>query len=106
MTDKESQRKRLSYCRYYTEGGKNYSTNGSKQSWYWDMERVFVESGGNFTGELDYYIKQGGKTFAEIPNALLDVMVTSWFKTAYDWKASLPKFYADMQTYLEKPKIR
>ena len=65
------------------------------------MERVFVADDGKFEGEASTYKAIGGKSFPGIPYALLMVMFTSWGKSAYDVKASLPEFYTLMDDYLD-----
>ena len=65
------------------------------------MERVFVKHNGIFEGESDLYKAIGGKDFPGIPHDLLTVMFTSWCKSAYDAKASLPEFYSLMDDYLD-----
>lgn len=90
----------LSCCRYF--GGEvSCPFSDSQLRWFWDMERVFVEHGGVFEGESGLYKAVGGKSFPGIPFALLMVMFTSWGKSAYDVKASLPEFYALVGSFLE-----
>lgn len=72
----------------------------SELCWYWDMERVFVEHGGSFDGEGGLYRHLGGKSYPGIPDALLNVMFTSWGKSSYINKSTLPKFYAVVDDYL------
>lgn len=89
----------LKHCRYY-KGEDKCPFDDGELSWFWDMERVYVRCDGEFNGEGDYYLALGGRTYSEIPNSLLFVMVTSWGKYAYDFKESFPKFYDIIDKYL------
>jgi hypothetical protein len=42
--------------------------------WFWDMERVYVSSQGQFIGERDYYKQINGQSYLGIPFDLLMVM--------------------------------
>lgn len=97
MTEKEL----IKQCRYY-KGGDNNPYTG-RMAWFWEMERVWVSSHGNFSGETDYYNAIKGKRFPGIPFSLLMVMFTSWGKSAYDIKASIGDFYSLIEDYLEIP---
>lgn len=44
----------IKHCRYY-RGGENPNTN-ENMAWFWDMERVYVNSEGKFKGEEEYYL--------------------------------------------------
>lgn len=95
MTKKEL----LKQCRYYhDEDGSPFTK--SNLNWYWEMERVYVMSDGVFEGESDYYNHIGGQRYPGIPFSLLMVMFTSWAKSAYDIKNSLPDFYKLVDDYL------
>lgn len=91
----------MSHCRYY-RGGVNPHSDGN-MAWFWDMERVYVESGGVFKGESDYYKNISGKEYKGIPHVLLIIMFTSWAKTAYDIKNSIDSFYKLIDEYLFIP---
>ena len=90
----------LRQCRYYK--GERKSPYGRwQQSWYWDMERVWVASGGRFEGEGQYYVAHGFDTFeGQVPFSLLVTMFTSWGKTEYDIPAAIGSFYAIVREYL------
>lgn len=91
----------MSHCRYY-RGGDNPNTDGD-MAWFWDMERVYVQSGGKFTGEEEVYKQIKGKEYKGIPHALLIVMFTSWAKTAYNIKEEIDGFYKLVEEYLFIP---
>ena len=98
MTTKE---KLIAQCRYYKgEPQSPFSDSSGRMDWFWDMERVFVESDGRFTGEQDYYKRLNGKSYPGIPFSLLMVMFTSWGKQTYDIKRSIGDFYELIDFYL------
>lgn len=99
-------------CRYYTGDEKNpfdrpYSISDTdsikNMAWFWDMERVYVETGGKEGGEADYYKAINGKKYKGIPFALLTIMFTSWGKWAYDIKNEIDGFYTLIDEYLFIP---
>lgn len=98
MDDKE---KRMKQCRYY-RGGENPYCYGN-MAWYWDMERVYVDRGEQFSGESDYYNAIKGKEYKGIPRTLLIIMFTSWGKTTHDIKNDINLFYRLMDEYLFIP---
>lgn len=53
----------IKHCRYY-RGGENPNTN-ENMAWFWDMERVYVNSEGKFKGEEEYYKKINGKEYGD-----------------------------------------
>lgn len=91
----------MSQCRYY-RGGDNPNTDGN-MVWFWDMERVYVQSGGKFKGEEEYYKNIKGKEYKGIPYPLLMIMFTSWGKTAYNIKEEIDEFYKLIDEYLFIP---
>lgn len=91
----------MSQCRYY-RGGDNPNTDGN-MAWFWDMERVYVQSGGKFKGEDEYYKNINGKDYKGIPHSLLIIMFTSWGKTAYNIKEEIDEFYKLIDEYLFIP---
>lgn len=94
----------IKQCRYYHgEKESPYSKtpyDDDKLSWFWDMERVYVESNGEAGGEADYYKSINGKSYPGIPFELLTIMFTSWGKFSYDLKNGLDKFYMLIDDYL------
>lgn len=96
-----SEKELMSHCRYY-RGGNNPNTDGD-MAWFWDMERVYVEHGGVFEGEEDYYKNIKGKEYKGIPHALLMVIFTSWGKSACNIKEEIEKFYKLVDEYLFIP---
>lgn len=86
-------------CRYYS-GQEASPFNDATMDWFWDMERVYVSSQGQFIGERDYYKQINGKPYPGIPFDLLMVMFTSWGKTTYSIKDSINNFYKLMDEYL------
>lgn len=91
----------MNQCRYY-RGGDNPNTD-ENMAWFWDMERVYVQSGGNFKGEEEYYKNIKGKEYKGIPHTLLMIMFTSWGKTAYNIKKEIGDFYKLIDEYLFIP---
>jgi hypothetical protein len=89
------------HCRYY-RGGKNPNID-EDMAWFWDMERVYVEHNGEFSGESEYYKTIGGKEYKGIPHALLIIMFTSWAKGVYDKKKEINNFYKLVNEYLSIP---
>lgn len=89
----------LRHCRYY-KGEDKCPYEKFPLAWYWDMERVYVQNGGQFTGEADIYNAINGKHFKDIPDSLLYVMFTSWGKYTYDIKDSMDDFYNRISDYL------
>lgn len=87
-------------CRYYNGEKVNPFTGDDNMAWFWDMERVYVESDGEFKGEEDYYKGIEGKDFPGIPHVLLIVMFTSWGKTATDINGNIEQFYSLVENYL------
>ncbi len=94
----------MKQCRYYLgEESCPYQADDTvtrQMAWFWDMERVFVASGGSFDGEAEYYKRIKGKSYKGIPDALLMVMFTSWCKTAYDVQNEIGNFYQIVDDYL------
>lgn len=90
-------------CRYYRGQESNPNPDNDSIAWFWDMERVYVEHGGKFKGEADYYKAIKGKKYPGIPFDLLMVMFTSWGKTVYSIKDSIDKFYKLIDEYLFIP---
>lgn len=93
----------IKQCRYYRGQDSNPHQSNGNMAWFWDMERVYVEHGGKFKGEADYYKAIEGKEYPGIPFELLMVMFTSWGKTAYCIKDSINKFYKLIDEYLFIP---
>lgn len=62
---------------------------------------MYATDNGSFVGEGDLYRSLDGKPYPGVPDALLNVMFTSWAKYGYVDKSSLPKFYAFVDEYLE-----
>lgn len=91
----------IKHCRYYRRGP-NRNPDGN-MAWFWDMERVYVQSGGVFKGEEEYYKNIGGKEYKGIPHTLLIIMFTSWGKTAYNIKEEIDGFYKLVEEYLFIP---
>ncbi len=91
----------IKHCRYYRGGNSPNSDNN--MAWFWDMERMYVESGGVFKGESDYYKQINGKIYKGIPYTLLMIMFTSWAKTAYNIKGTIDNFYKLVDEYLFIP---
>lgn len=89
----------IKQCRYY-KGEERCPYNNGEKVWFWDKERVYVSSGGDFKGETEYYKRIKGKTFAEIPFPLLMVMFTSWGKWTTDIAGQLDEFYSIVNKYL------
>ena len=98
LTDKQKQL--LKNCRYY-KGEKECPEDRFPASWYWDMERVYVEHEGIFSGECATYVAHKFKDF-DMPYNLLMVMFTSWAKTAYNLDKEIPRFYEVIEQYLSK----
>jgi len=98
----------IKQCRYYTGAEKNPFENreenyANEMSWFWDMERVYVETGGEEGGEAGYYKNINGKKYPGIPYNLLTIMFTSWGKWAYDIKKEIDDFYSLIDKYLFIP---
>lgn len=89
----------IKQCRYYNGQDKNPNTD-DELAWFGDMEHVYVNSGGKFTGETEYYKNIKGKEYKGIPFTLLMVMFTSWGKTAYSIKDEIGSFYKLIDDYL------
>ena len=89
----------IKQCRYY-KGEANSPYASPNLNWYREMERVFVIHDGFFEGESEYYKRIEGQKYPGIPFSLLMVMFTSWAKSAYDIKNSLPDFYKLVDDYL------
>ena len=99
-TEPVSREELIKQCRYY-KGEVESPFDDWKKSWYWDMERVYVSSGGMFEGEEAYYIAHNFDTFDnKLPFNLLVVMFTSWGKTEYDIPGDIGSFYAIIKEYL------
>ena len=92
----------IAQCRYY-RGEDECPYNEEKLHWFWDMERVWVGTGGDFVGETPTYKTYGGRKYPGIPFTLLMVMFTSWGKYAYDFKTTMNQFYELVDYYLEIP---
>ena len=90
----------IKQCRYYNGNKGNPFIGNNHMSWFWDMERVFVENNGKQGGETDYYEAINGKKYKGIPYPLLTIMFTSWAKYTYDIKASINDFYKLVDEYL------
>lgn len=89
----------LKQCRYYS-GQKVCPYKDSNLVWFWDMERVFVQSGGEFTGERVYFNKLiGPDEFPGVPRLLLLIMFTSWGKSG-DMEGSIQEFRDLVKEYL------
>ena len=90
----------IKQCRYYKGEEECPSIFDAELSWFWDMERVYVQSGGVFSGEAEYYKAISGRYYTSIPDAIIHIMFTSWAKFTYDIKRELPKFYRLISQYL------
>ena len=90
----------IKQCRYYAGQEKNPFTD-EDIAWFWDMERVYVESDGIFNGENEIYKKLKGRRYTGIPYYLLMVMFTGWAKYETDIEKNLSKFYDLMELYLD-----
>ena len=90
----------IKQCRYY-KGQKENPFTDDEISWFWDMERVYVESGGTFNGENEVYKKLNGRRYTGIPYYLLMVMFTGWAKYVTNIEKELSKFYNLMELYLD-----
>lgn len=60
-------------CCYYS-GQEASLFDDATMDWFWDMERVYVSSQGQFIGERDYYKQINRKSYLGIPFDLLMVM--------------------------------
>ena len=89
----------IKQCRYYNGEEKN-PYDLFPLTWYWDMERVYVENNGEFVGETEYYKNINGKIYPGIPFALLMVMLTSWGKSTYSIREQIANFYEVVDDYL------
>ena len=91
-------------CRYYKgQDGNPYLNMEGNMAWFGDMERVYVNSGGNFKGEASYYKAINGKMYPGIPFSLLMVMFTSWGKWTSGIKENIEDFYKTIDDYLFIP---
>lgn len=90
----------INSCRYY-HGEASCPYRDDRLRLYWHWEQVYVRAGSTFEGESGLYKAYGGKSYPGIPFALLMVMFSSWGKSAYDMKASLPEFYSLVDDYLD-----
>lgn len=93
----------IKQCRYYNGENESPYTGHDDMSWFWDMERVYVESNGDFEGEGEYYKAIKGKEYPGIPYTLLIIMFTSWGKWTSDMKGNIDQFYKLMDDYLFIP---
>ena len=96
----EIEKELIEQCRYY-KGEETNPFDRFPKSWYWDMERVYIEHKGIFSGECATYVTHNFKDF-DMPYNLLMVMFTSWAKTAYDLDKEIPHFYDMIEQYLSK----
>ena len=92
----------LNLCRYY-KGEKENPFSLSPYAWFWDMERVYVNNEGKFTGECEIYEAHHFRDF-DMPYCLLMVMFTSWAKTTHDLEKEIPEFYKLIEQYLNNRK--
>lgn len=94
----------LKHCRYYG-GEESCPFNDPALQWFWDMERVYVQSKGVFSGERVYFNKfVDVSLFPGIPTLLLLIMFTSWGKYIHGLdKASIEGFYDVVRNYLFVP---
>jgi hypothetical protein len=90
----------IKQCRYYS-GEEKCPFNEERMEWFWDMERVYVSSNGNFVGETELYHRLKGRRYTGIPHNLLMVMFTGWAKYVVEIEKNLPKFYDLMEVYLD-----
>ena len=90
----------IKQCKYYKGEDGNPFEGRKDLCWYWDMERVYVESGGEMFPMRDEYEAYGGKKFPGIPYELLIIMFTSWGKHSHDLRRGLPLFYKLVEDYL------
>lgn len=90
----------IKQCRYYKGEEECPSIFDAELSWFWDVERVYVQSGGVFSGEAEYYKAISGRHYTSIPDALIHIMFTSWAKSTFAIKRELPKFYRLISQYL------
>lgn len=90
----------IKQCRYYKEE-KECPFDMFPASWYWDMERVYVQHNGIFSGECNTYVAHDFKDF-DMPYNLMMVMFTSWAKTAYDLDNEISDFYNLIEQYIDK----
>lgn len=90
----------IKQCRYYKGEEECPSIFDAELSWFWDMERIYVQAGGIFSGEIEYYKNISGQYYPGIPDALIHIMFTSWAKFTYDIKRELPQFYRIVSQYL------
>ena len=89
-------------CRYY-KGEEECPFETFPLDWFWDCERVYVNTDGALGGEASYYKNIDGKQYSGIPYNLVTVMFTSWGKSAYDIRRSMANFYDLMEEYLDIP---
>lgn len=90
----------IKQCRYYS-GEEECPFTEERMQWFWDMERVYVKSGGNFVGETEVYHKLKGRKYTGIPHNLLMVMFTGWAKYETNIERNLESFYDLMEVYLD-----
>lgn len=91
----------ISQCRYY--GGEEVPPfQTGKLRTFWDIERVYVSSGGDVDKEnASLYESAGGKKYPGIPYPLLITFFGAWNKSSYDTKKELPQFHSLIDEYLE-----
>lgn len=100
--EKEINQDLIKQCRYYRGEDKCPYDDGD-MSWFWDMERVFVNNNGELLPMHEYYENINGRSFPGIPYPLLIVMLTSWGKSAYCVADEIDKFYEVVEEYLDIP---
>ena len=90
----------IKQCRYYKGEEECPNIFDAELSWFWDMERIYVQEGGTFMGEAEYYKAISGRYYPGIPDDLIHIMFTSWAKFTYDRKREISKFYELVSLYL------
>ncbi|MBR4918267.1 MAG: hypothetical protein IKZ52_03515 [Bacteroidales bacterium] len=90
----------MKQCRYYN-GEDTCPFDMFPASWYWDMERVYIQHEGIISGECATYVAHKFKDF-DMPYNLQMVMFTSWAKTAWNLDEEIPDFYKLIEQYLPK----
>ena len=90
----------IKQCRYYS-GEEECPFTEERMQWFWDMERVYVNTEGKFVGETEVYHKLDGRRYTGIPHNLLMVMFTGWAKYTADMEKHLEDFYDLMEVYLD-----
>ena len=101
----DTEEQRISHCRDHKGEEESPYKHGIEATWderctFWAYEEYYANGYDNLDGEYAEYKRNGGKSFAGIPEKLLSMMVYFYFKYGGTYDEDFNGFYKEVEKYL------